>query len=303
MKDRPTLTDTAQEGNGGGQLRHEPQTAIEVDKVGFAYPGQVVMLDTSFAVYPGEFVSIIGPSGCGKSTLLLMIAGLLRPGRGQVRVFGRPVVGPGRERAMVFQNFALMPWKTAIENVVMGLRYYSKGMSRQEMRSVAMEYLEKVGLHGFEKSLPSQLSGGMQQRVGLARAFAARAEILLMDEPFAAVDAQSAEILREELQALCSIEKRTIVFVTHNLDEALFLADRVLLMRMRPGMIAEEVSVDLAHPRGFEASAQEDRLKYAEYRARMWEHLRSEIVRGKAFSAQGNRGGNAPTPEEMVDLS
>jgi ABC-type nitrate/sulfonate/bicarbonate transport system ATPase subunit len=262
----------------------KPAVAIEVDGVGFAYPGNVVMLDTSFIVNEGEFVSIIGPSGCGKSTLLLILAGLIRPGRGEVRVFGKPVEGPGRERAMVFQSFALMPWKSALENVVMGMRYYSTGMSRRDMRALAMEYLEKVGLRGFENQLPGQLSGGMQQRAGLARAFAARAPILLMDEPFASIDAQNAEIMREELRELCQKERRTIVFVTHNLDEALFLADRVFLMRTRPGAIVETVSVNLAHPRGFEAAAQQDRLRYAEIRGKMWDHLRNEIVRERGFA-------------------
>lgn len=260
--------------------------AIEVRNVSFAYPGQLVLRDVSFEVARGEFVSIIGPSGCGKSTLLLIIAGLLKPSRGSVLTRGQPVHGPGDDRAMVFQDFALMPWKTALDNVIVAMRYRRSEPDRDAMRRRAEHYVRLVGLEGFGHRFPHELSGGMRQRVGLARAFAARADILLMDEPFASIDAQNAEIMREELRDLVAREARTIIFVTHNLDEALFLSDRILMLSANPGQISEDAAIDLPQPRGFDVADEGERLRYADYRARLWDHLRREVARSEPAAGQ-----------------
>lgn len=256
-------------------------TVMEVRDVSFAYPGKLVLSDVSFTVGRGEFVSLIGPSGCGKSTLMMVLAGLLRPQAGSVLAEGRPVDGPSGDRAMVFQSFALLPWMSALRNVMMGSAYRRNGRSRAHLREEARRYLELVGLPDAQDRFPHQLSGGMQQRVGLARAFAAQSEILLMDEPFAAIDAQNAEILREELRDMVARESRTIVFVTHNMDEALFLSDRVILMGTDPGRIAEEVTIELPQHRGVDTGTPEERLRYGEYRSQIWSHLRREVRRDR----------------------
>lgn len=254
---------------------------IEAKGVSFAYPGQLVLSDVSFQVRWGEFVSLIGPSGCGKSTLMMILAGLLRPQRGTVYARGQAVDGPSGDRAMVFQSFALMPWMSALKNVMMGSAYRREGRSTEELRAEALHYLELVGLADAADKYPHELSGGMQQRVGLARAFAARSEILLMDEPFAAIDAQNAEILREELRGMVAKESRTVVFVTHNMDEALFLSDRVILMGADPGRIVEEVVISLPRERGVDVGTPEERLRYGEYRHQIWSHLRREVRRDR----------------------
>lgn len=251
--------------------------AVEAEHVSFAYGGNLVLRDVSFQVPPGQFVSIIGPSGCGKSTLLMLLAGMMKSGRGELRVQGKPVEGPGTERAMVFQNFALLPWKSLEDNVALGLRYRRRDLSSAERLEIAHRAIDLVGLQGFEQHYPHQLSGGMQQRVGLARAFAVDAPILLMDEPFGAIDAQNAELLREELRGLVAQESRTIIFITHNLDEALFLSDRILLMGANPGEVLEDVELDLPHPRGAETQDEEQQRRYAHYRSRLWEHLRAQV--------------------------
>jgi len=258
-------------------LSGEP-AVIEVENLYFAYPGHLVLADINFTVRRGEFVSIIGPSGCGKSTLLTIMAGLLRPSRGSIRVNGRAVSGPREDWAMVFQHFALLPWRTAIDNVRMGMQY-RRGRSKREQKQVANRYLTLVGLEGFEHHYPHQLSGGMRQRVGLARAFAAHAPILLMDEPFASIDAQHAELMREELRDLIARENRSIVFITHNLDEALFLSDRILVLSANPGTVVKDVQIDLPQPRGFEVADEAERLRYAQYRAGLWAELRVQIRR------------------------
>lgn len=275
MQDSVTVDRRPQRGPG--------DPLIEIDDVSFAYGDQLVLKRISFTIRQGEFVAIIGPSGCGKSTLLTMLTGMLQPGAGEIRIAGQPVKGPGDDRAVVFQSFALLPWKSVEENVALGLRYRRRDLARSERRVIARRYISMVGLGGFEDRFPHQLSGGMQQRVGLARAFAVDAPILLMDEPFAAVDAQNAELLREELRDIVAREARTIVFITHNLDEALFLSDRILLMGTRPGVIAEDVRIDLPQPRGLDVVHDAERARYAGYRARLWEHLRAAVEAEKAL--------------------
>jgi NitT/TauT family transport system ATP-binding protein len=224
----------------------------------------------SFDVAEGNFVAICGPSGCGKSTLLRLIHGLRPPDSGQIRVRGEPVLAPSLDRGMVFQNHGLMPWRTVQRNVEIGLEALHLG--RDERRARAAQWLEKVGLNDFAGYYPAQLSGGMQQRVGLARALAIEPEMLLMDEPFGALDAQTRVVLQEELERIWHAETKTVVFITHDIEEALFLSDRVLVMSARPGKIIADIAVDAARPRGtgFRASPE-----FAALKGRIWDLLRT----------------------------
>jgi len=246
---------------------------VEVSDVSFSYGTEPVLAGVSCTVRSGEFVSIIGASGCGKSTLLQILDGVFTPDRGSVRVAGRPVATRDSDRAMVFQNFALMPWKSVLDNVRMGLGYRRRDLPAKERTEIARHYLAQVGLGQAEQLYPYQLSGGMQQRVGIARAFAVQPSLLLMDEPFGALDAQNAELLREEVRDLVARESRSVVLVTHNLDEALQLSDRILLLRSTPGRVEEEI--DLRPLRADEASWHRD---YEQHRARLWDFLRREVA-------------------------
>ncbi|HEY4095471.1 MAG TPA: ABC transporter ATP-binding protein [Baekduia sp.] len=201
--------------------------------------------NVSFDIRPEEFVSIIGPSGCGKSTVVRIAAGLQRPSSGDLLVGGQPVDGPGTDRATVFQQPGLLPWRTIIKNVCMPLEI--AGLDKAERESRAMEYLELVGLAGFRDHYPRELSGGMQQRVGLARALAVRPRVLLMDEPFGALDAISRQRMQDELLRIWEHAKTTVIFVTHAIDEAILLSDRVIVMG--PGAIVHEATIDLPRPR------------------------------------------------------
>ena len=233
-------------------------------------PGLVALYDISLAIRKNEFVSLLGPSGCGKTTLIRIIAGLLAADRGDVLVNQQCVTVPGRDRCMVFQQFGLLPWRTVLSNVEFGLEI--EGMARDERRAVADKYLELVGLKGFENYYPHQISGGMQQRVGIARALSKKPEILLMDEPFGAVDAQTREQLQEELLKIWAQTETTVVFVTHSIDEAVYLSDRVVVMQARPGRIKEEVAIDLPRPR-WEGDIKAD-PRFAQLRARLRASLR-----------------------------
>jgi NitT/TauT family transport system ATP-binding protein len=202
------------------------------------------------SVAPGEFVAVVGPSGCGKTTLLLIVAGLLRPGRGQVLVDGQAVTEPARDRAMVFQDPALLPWRTALGNVAYGLECL--GVARREAGERARDWLAQVGLDGFGEHYPHELSGGMRQRVNLARALAVGPDVLLLDEPFASLDALTRERLQADLLAIWDRTGSTVLFVTHDIDEAVRLADRVAVLTPRPGRVRAAVPVDLSRPRGVE---------------------------------------------------
>ncbi|MCL5999335.1 MAG: ABC transporter ATP-binding protein [Chloroflexi bacterium] len=204
-------------------------------------------------VASGEFVCLLGPSGCGKSTLLNIVAGLERPDAGVVLIDDQPVTGPGRDRVMIFQEAALFPWLNVRDNVTFGLNV--AGLPRSEQLAIADRYLERVGLRGFEKAYVYEISGGMKQRVALARALALDPLVLLMDEPFAALDAQTRDLLHTELQDIWLHSGKTIIFVTHNVREALVLGDRVLLMSARPGRIKREFCCQLARPRQIEDHA------------------------------------------------
>jgi NitT/TauT family transport system ATP-binding protein len=234
-------------------------------------PGLVALYDVSFSVRKNEFVCLLGPSGCGKTTLIRIIAGLIAADKGEILVNGAPVTEPGRDRCMVFQQFGLLPWRTALGNVEFGLEL--EGVPREERQKVARRYLDLVGLNGFENYYPHQISGGMQQRVGIARALSKKPDILLMDEPFGAVDAQTREQLQEELLKIWAKTDTTVIFVTHSIDESVYLSDRVVVMQSRPGRIKEEVKVDLPRPR-WEGDVKAD-PRFAQLRAEIRESLRT----------------------------
>ncbi len=209
---------------------------VSVQNVCKTYDGGIEALKNISLDFPvGKLTTLLGPSGCGKTTLLKIIAGLLPATSGEVRVEGRPVTGPGPERAFVFQDFALMPWATVLRNVAFGLEL--RGVARSEREAVAERYIERVGLKGFESKYPHELSGGMRQRVGLARALAVNAKVLLMDEPFSAVDEQTRRKFQEELLELVANEQKTFIFVTHSIEEAVYVSDRIVLLHRRPSRV------------------------------------------------------------------
>jgi NitT/TauT family transport system ATP-binding protein len=237
-------------------------------------------LDLSVA--EGEFVTLVGPSGCGKSTLLHLVAGFETPTAGQILLDGSPVRRPGPDRGMLFQDLALFPWRSVISNIAWGLE--ARGMSRREREEIASRYMEMVGLTAFRDAYPSELSGGMKQRVALARVLAFEPRILLMDEPFGSLDAQTRELMQDELTRIwqsASLKRKTVVFVTHDIDEAIFLADRVILMTARPGRLKRSICVELPRPR-----AAEIRLtpEYTSYRNLIWDLLREEVLASRSVS-------------------
>jgi NitT/TauT family transport system ATP-binding protein len=241
----------------------------------------VAFRDLNLSVASGEFVCIVGPSGCGKTTLLRCVAGLTPLTAGELLVGGQPVDGPPPGVAMVFQHFGLLPWKTVQENVAFGLAM--AGAPAATVRERVAHYVEVVGLGGFERAYPYQLSGGMQQRVGLARALALHPSILLMDEPFAALDAQTRELLQEELLRLTELpdERRTTLFITHSIDEALLLGDRVVVLTARPGQIKEVLPLPFRRPRDV-AAVRADR-HFAELREHIWDQLRTGAAAAAAL--------------------
>jgi ABC-type nitrate/sulfonate/bicarbonate transport system ATPase subunit len=240
----------------------------------------VALQSTDLAVAENDFVTILGPSGCGKSTLLRIVAGLERPSEGTVTLDGRPVVGPGADRGMVFQSYTLFPWLDVLGNVCFGLR--ERGMPRAEQESRAQIFLEKVGLRGFERHLPKQLSGGMQQRTAIARALANDPKILLMDEPFGALDHQTRELMQELLLGIWEGEQKTVLFVTHDIDEAIFMGSRVVVMSARPGRIKAEVPVPFPHPRHYSIKTTP---AFTDLKAGLVEQVRTEVKAAAAHDA------------------
>ena len=248
------------------KLSHEFGTADDSRRV-------TALSDFSFDIAKGEFVCLIGPSGCGKSTVLNAIAGLIKPSAGTVLIDGTPVTAPRpKDIAFVFQDGALFPWATVLENAAMGLHF--QDVRKKEREDAARAALHAVGLKGFDAHYPGQLSGGMRQRVALARALSVKADILLMDEPFAALDEQTRIVLGEELSGLLARQKKTIVFVTHSLSEAVFLGDRVVAFTARPGRIKEIITIDEPHPRQPQFMQSE---KFNNLRIRLFSLLHDEM--------------------------
>jgi len=224
-----------------------------------------------FAAREGEFITIIGPSGCGKSTLLHIMGGFIPADAGTIRVYGNAVNGPGPDRGMMFQEFALFPWKSVAGNIAWGLE--AQGWEKQRIEETVNKSLDMIGLADFRNHYPAELSGGMKQRAALARVLAFDPKVLLMDEPFGALDAQTREVMQEELMSLWELTKKTVVFVTHDIDEAVFLADRVVVLTARPARIREEIKIDLPRPRDI---AVRKSVKCLEYRNYIWDLIRSE---------------------------
>jgi NitT/TauT family transport system ATP-binding protein len=254
----------------------------------------VALEDFSLDVADGEFVAIVGPSGCGKSTFLNVVAGLTFPVAGEVYVHGKPVTGPGPDRAVVFQDYALMPWRTVEANVRLGLEI-QKRVDKSTAKKIA-EYIEMVGLVGFEKAYPRELSGGMRQRVGLARALVTEPRLLLMDEPFAAVDAMTREIMQDELAKVVATTGQPIIFITHSVDEAITLADRIAVVTNRPGRIKEIIEVDLPRPR---SRASRQRPEFQQLRDRIWDLLSGE----RPLKAEAESVGPSASGGPEKDLS
>ena len=240
-----------------------------------------VLRPTDLDVKAGEFVCLLGPSGCGKTTLMNVVAGLIEPSAGTVTVGGEPVSGPSPERGVIFQEFALMPWKTVMGNVEFGLRM--KGVPPAERRRVAREHLSLVGLEGFEDKYPRQLSGGMKQRTAIARAYAVEPDVLLMDEPFGALDAQTRSVLQDDLLASWEKLGQTVLFVTHDLDEAFYLASRVIVMSARPGAILADIEVDLPYPRDPQTRFTD---RFTEMKSHAWSLIEAQHERAGGAAAR-----------------
>ena len=230
--------------------------------------------DINLEVRPGELMSVVGPSGCGKSSLLDLLAGLTKPSSGEILLGGKPITGPGLDRGIVFQQYALFPWRTALGNVEFALE--NKHMSAKQRTELARDCLARVGLSGFENRHPHELSGGMKQRVAIARCLAYDPPVLMLDEPFAALDAQTRELLQGELLALWEKTKKTIVFITHGIDEAIYLGQRVAVMTSRPGRVKTilEVPAEL-RAQGTEMRSAPD---FGRVRQELWGHLRAEVM-------------------------
>ncbi len=233
-----------------------PASKLQIEGVGVRFTSRkgqdVTALESiSLDIADRELSVIVGPSGCGKSTLLRLVAGLMRPTSGRITLDGRPVTGPSAERGMVFQSYTLFPWLTVRKNIEFGLDI--RGVATAERRGIASSFIEQVGLQGFEDAWPDQLSGGMRQRVALARALANDPEILLMDEPFGALDSQTRQLMQELLLGIWERSHKTVLFITHDIDEAILLADRLYVMTARPGRIKRALDVPLARPRSLDA--------------------------------------------------
>ena len=227
-----------------------------------------------FAAREGEFITVIGPSGCGKSTFLHIMGGFIAADGGAIRVYGQEVRGPGPDRGMMFQEFALFPWKTVAGNVAWGLE--AQGYAREKIDEAVGRYLEMTGLAEFRDHYPAELSGGMKQRTALARVLAFNPKVLLMDEPFGALDAQTRETMQEEVTRLWERTGKTIVFVTHDIEEAVYLGDRIVVLTARPGRIKEEVKIELPRPRTLEIKKS---MQCHEYRNYVWDLVRSESLK------------------------
>jgi len=243
-------------------------------------PATLALQSTDLDVAENDFITILGPSGCGKSTLLRIVAGLDRQTSGEVLLDGRRIEGPGADRGMVFQSYTLFPWLTVRDNVCFGLN--ERGTARAQQIEIAQSFIRKVGLNGFENHFPKQLSGGMQQRTALARALANGPRMLLMDEPFGALDHQTRELMQELLLGIWEAERKTVLFVTHDIDEAVFMGSRVAVMSARPGRIKIDREVGLAHPRSY---AVKTTPAFMAMKAELTEQVRTEVIAAQSAMA------------------
>jgi NitT/TauT family transport system ATP-binding protein len=231
------------------------------------------LLPIDFEVRENDFITILGPSGCGKSTLLRIVAGLDEPTEGRVLLDGQPIEGPGADRGMVFQSYTLFPWLNVEQNIRFGLR--ERGVSESQQKERSDFFIAKVGLRGFERHFPKQLSGGMQQRTAIARALANDPKMLLLDEPFGALDNQTRVLMQELLLGIWESARKTVLFVTHDIDEAIFMASRVAVFSARPGRIKAELAVDFPHPRHYTIKTSPE---FMEIKARLTEEIRAEAM-------------------------
>ncbi len=236
--------------------------------------------DVSLTVHEGEFLVLVGPSGCGKTTFINVIAGLVKPWGGTVTFNGEPIDGPAEDRSMVFQDYAIMPWRTVEQNIQLPFELRPHGSSKSEVADRVQTIIGDVGLTGFEKSFPYELSGGMRQRVGLARAMVTQPKVLLADEPFGAVDAMTREVLQAQLEALVMNAGQTVVFITHSIDEAIALGDRIAVISNRPGKVREIVTVDMERPRLAEGEIT-SHPRYGELREYLWNLVKDEALGAK----------------------
>lgn len=258
---------------------------VSVEALGLRFKsrngGDVIALNNLNMTIPDkQFAVIVGPSGCGKSSLLDIIAGLKDPSGGVCRLDGKVINGPARERGMVFQNYSLFPWLTVLKNVEFGLSLH--GSSQKETTDRARHYVNAVGLAGFENAYPNQLSGGMKQRVAIARSLANNPEVILMDEPFGALDSQTRVVMQQLLLGIWEKEHKTVLFVTHDIDEALFLGEKVYVMSARPGRIIDTIPVDFAHPRSYELSTEP---AFVELKRRIQHSLHAEVHKALSSAA------------------
>jgi NitT/TauT family transport system ATP-binding protein len=249
------------------------ESAVSVRNVSKTYQDVEALKDLSLEFPRGELTSLLGPSGCGKTTLLKIIAGLLQPTSGEVEVNGKAVTGPGPDRAFVFQDFALLPWANVIRNVAFGLEL--RRVPKSEREAVAEKYIREVGLAGFEKKYPHQLSGGMRQRVGLARALSVDAQVLLLDEPFSAVDEQTRRKFQEDLLALIGSEKKTFIFVTHSIEEAVYVSDQIAILLPRPSRVSEIIRPSTFRNKNVENIRRDP--EYLDIVDSIWASLRSYV--------------------------
>ncbi len=255
-----------------GTLNKIKIEALNVQKIFSSNEGNLTALDKlNLKIRENEFTVIVGPSGCGKSTFLYLVAGFEKPTSGKILLDGEEVKKPGPDRGFVFQEFALYPWKTVLGNVTFGLEI--QGIKKKKAKEVAMKYIEMVGLKGFENKYPNTLSGGMKQRVAIARALAYDPKVLLMDEPFGSLDAQTRKLMQQELIKIWRNWRKTVVFVTHSVIEAVYLADRILVMTARPGKIKKEIKVNLQRPRNYTGE------EFLEIRKKVLEYLEEEVMK------------------------